>query len=95
MLGHGTFSEVRYHFQTRKDYVSLLTPELLDEINQRIVSAGHDLVKKADEALHGRCGLFVLRTRVPYPIDINLLWDAMRKVITRTARWSDELERSD
>jgi hypothetical protein len=40
MLGHGTFSEVRYHFQTLKDNVSLLTPELLDEINQLIVSAG-------------------------------------------------------
>jgi hypothetical protein len=46
MLGHGAFDDVRYHFQTLKDNVSLLTPELLDEINQLVVLAGHVLVKK-------------------------------------------------
>ena len=46
MLGHGAFSDVRYHFQTLKDNVTLLTPELLDQINQLIVNAGHVLVKK-------------------------------------------------
>jgi hypothetical protein len=29
MLGHSAFSDVRYHFQTLKDNVALLTPELL------------------------------------------------------------------
>lgn len=46
MLGHGAFDDVYYHFQTLKDNVSLLTPELLDEINQRVVQSGHVLVKK-------------------------------------------------
>jgi hypothetical protein len=46
MLGHGAFDDVTYHFQTLKDNVSLLTPELLDEINQLVVGAGHVLVKK-------------------------------------------------
>lgn len=46
MLGHGAFSDVRYHFQTLKDNVALLTPELLDQINQLIVQAAHVLVKK-------------------------------------------------
>ena len=46
MLGHGAFDDVRYHVQTLKDNVSLLTPELLDEINQLVVQAGHGLVKK-------------------------------------------------
>ena len=46
MLGHGAFSDARYHVQSLKDNVSLLTPELLDEINQLIVQAGHGLVKK-------------------------------------------------
>jgi len=32
MLGHGAFEDVWYHHQTLKDNVSLLTPELLDEI---------------------------------------------------------------
>ncbi len=46
ILGHGAFSDVCYHFQTLKDNVALLTPELLEQINQLIVQAGHVLVKK-------------------------------------------------
>jgi len=92
MLGHGAFSDARYHVQTLKDNVSLLTPELLDEINQLIVQAGHGLVKKkADEALRGRCDSFVLETHVHYPTDINLLWDAMRKTISLSAQWCEGL----
>jgi IS5 family transposase len=91
MLGHGAFDDVTYHFQTLKDNVSLLTPELLDEINQLVVAAGHVLVKKkAEEALRGRCDSFVVETHVHYPTDINLLFDAMRKSITLTAHWCEE-----
>lgn len=46
MLGHGEYDDKYYHMQTLIDNVSLLTPELLDNINQVIVSAGHVLVKK-------------------------------------------------
>ena len=61
VLGHGEFDESLYHFQTLKDNVGLFTPELLDEINQLIVGAGHVLIKKkAGEALHGRCDSFVV-----------------------------------
>jgi hypothetical protein len=96
MLGHGEFDKSPYHFQTLKDNVSLLTPELLDEINELIVSAGHVLVKKKDgEALRGRCDSFVVETDVHFPTDINLLYDAMRKVITLTAQWCDRLDLSD
>ena len=34
MLGIGAFEEVQFHLQTLKDNVGLLTPELLDDINQ-------------------------------------------------------------
>ena len=91
MLGHGAFEDVYYHFQTLQDNVSLLTPELLDEINQLIVNAGHALVKKKDgEALRGRCDSFVVETDVHYPTDINLLFDAMRKVITLSAQLCED-----
>jgi hypothetical protein len=46
ILGHTEFDETSYHFQTLKDNVSLLTPELLEEINQIVVNAGHGLIKK-------------------------------------------------
>lgn len=87
MVGHGTFTDdYQYKLQTVKDNVTLLTPEMLDEINIIVVEAGHKIVKKKeDEDLLGRCDSFVVETNVHYPTDINLLFDAMRKVITLTA----------
>ena len=47
MLGHGLSDDGEtYHLQTLKDNVSLLTPEILDRINQIVVKAGHELRKK-------------------------------------------------
>ena len=47
MLGHGDFfDKTPYSLQAIKDNVRLLTPELLEEVNQLIVSAGHALVIK-------------------------------------------------
>ena len=72
-----------YALQTIKDNVSLLTPEILDEINQIVVQAGHSLVmKKNDEVLKGSCASFVVETDVHYPTDTNLLFDAIRKMIS-------------
>ena len=96
MLGHGEFDREMYHFQTLKDNVALLTPELLDKINQVVVSGGHVLLKKnGAEALRGRCDSFVVETDVHYPTDINLLYDAMRKVVELTARVCESHELSD
>ncbi len=90
MLGHGDIFDRHYYpLQTLKDNVSLLTPELLDKINQVVVTAGQSLVKKkGDTELRGRCDSFVGKTDVHYPTDINLLFDAMRKVITLIAKLS-------
>lgn len=82
MLGHGTLNENHeYIYQTVVDNVGLLTPELLDKLNQLIVKEGHCLLKKSDAALRGRCDSFVVETDVHFPTDISLLLDAMRKVI--------------
>jgi IS5 family transposase len=96
MLGHGVHDEEGYHYQTLKDNVGLLTVELLDKINQMVVNAGHVVVKKKEnEALRGRCDSFVVETDVHYPTDINLLNDAMRKVITLTAQWCEREKESE
>ena len=53
--GHGVVDDQDcYYLQTLKDHVSLLTPEILDQINQVVVNAGHALIKKKDEAM-SRC----------------------------------------
>ncbi len=97
MLGHGFMDKhSKYKLQTVKDNVSLLTPEILDKINQVVVRAGHHLVKKKEcGTLKGRCDSFVVETDVHYPTDINLLFDAIRKVITLIAGLCSELKISD
>ncbi|MFH0794654.1 MAG: ISNCY family transposase [bacterium] len=87
MLHHPEDDEYKYHLQTLKDNVSLLTPEALGKINTVVVSAGHRLAgKKKEEGLNGRCDSWVVETDVHYPTDINLLFDATRKVIELTSR---------
>jgi hypothetical protein len=83
MLGHSSLNdECRYPLQTLKDNLSLFTPEVFDRINQIVLQHGHQLVgKKKDEGLRASCDSFVVETDVHYPTDINLLFDAMRKVI--------------
>ena len=46
MMLHGRDDEFRYNRQTVIDNLSLFTPEILDEINQIVVAAGHELIKK-------------------------------------------------
>jgi hypothetical protein len=46
VLGHGACNDEQYHYQTLRDNIGLLTPELLDQINQLVVNEGHVLVKK-------------------------------------------------
>jgi hypothetical protein len=82
ILGHGSlYNEKEYHLQTIKDNVSLFTPEILDQINQVVVRAGHQLVKKENESLKGKCDSFVVETDVHFPTDIHLLFDACRKLL--------------
>lgn len=92
MLGHSDWEDTQtYALQTLIDNVSRLTPEMLAEVNQVVVEAGHELLKKKPgEVLRGRCDSFVVETDVHYPTDTNLLWDAMRKLIMLTGRACEE-----
>ncbi len=87
MLGHSTLdNSSRYPLQTIKDNVPLLTPAVMDQINHLIVGYGQGIAGKKDqETFLARCDSFVVETNVHYPTDINLLLDAMRKVITLTS----------
>ena len=97
MLGHADIFDTDYYqLQTLKDNVCLLTPSLLNEINEIVVASGHALVKKKEnEVLRGRCDSFVVKTNVHYPTDINLLFDAIRKIIVLIARLCEEHDLSE
>jgi len=87
MLGHSeTDFDSNYALQTIRDNIALLTPPILDEINQVVVKAGHSIITtKKDQKLKGSCDSFVVETDVHYPTDTNLLFDAMRKMISLIA----------
>ena len=84
MLGHSLFGKpFRYALQTVKDNIILFTPEILDKINQIVVKHGHKIVGEAHKAqLKGGCDSFPVETDVHFPTDINLLLDALRKIIS-------------
>ncbi|WP_407919815.1 ISNCY-like element ISEnu1 family transposase [Endozoicomonas numazuensis] len=93
MLGHGMYDLYEYKLQTIKDNVSLLTPELLNQINEVVVAEGHKIVgKKKEDPLRGRCDSYVLETDVHFPTDLNLLFDAVRTVVVLTARFAARAE---
>lgn len=97
MLGQSDWAEEkRWRVQTLKDNLRLFTPEVLDRINQVVVDAGHALVKKSPEdALAVRVDSFVVETDVHFPTDINLLCDAVRKVIETSAGLCEQEDLSD
>lgn len=83
MLGHGVVDkDYTYALQTLKDNIRLFTEDILDRINEIVVKAGHSLVNKKKDPIKAKCDSFVVETNVHFPTDINLLLDAMRKVIT-------------
>jgi len=93
MLGHSeTDIDSKYALQTIRDNIALLTPSILDEINQVVVKAGHSIITaKKDQILKGSCDSFVVETDVHYPTDINLLFDATRKMISLIAILCSEI----
>lgn len=94
LLGHGLLDHnYRYALQTLRDNIGLFTPEVLDKINLIVNKYGHEIIeKKPDEKLNASCDSFVLETDVHYPTDINLLFDAMRKIICLVMALCDNLD---
>jgi transposase, IS5 family len=74
--------KIEFTYQRILDNVSLVDEPLLQQINQLVVDAGHQLVKKKeDEAFQLKTDSYVLETNVHFPTDLNLLWDSLRKCL--------------
>lgn len=87
-LGHGMIdSEDRYCLQTIKDNVGRLSKKVLDQINRIIVEAGHKMLdKRVVTKLNVKTDSFIVESNIHYPTDSNLLLDAMRCTIKKTAK---------
>jgi len=75
--------KIEFSYQTILDNVSQLDETLLGEVNQLVVEAGHQLLKKKDkeDILRLRTDSYALETNVHFPTDLNLLWDSSRKCL--------------
>lgn len=76
--------EVEFSYQSILDNVSEIDEELLKKINQLVVDAGHELLKKKDQerlVLELKTDSYALETNVHFPTDLNLLWDSSRKCL--------------
>lgn len=63
----------------------------MDKINEEVVKYERNLVLKKNEKIRGKCDSFIVETDVHYPTDINLLYDAVRKVITLISKLCSKL----
>lgn len=94
LLGACRFGETNkeYSLQSIKDNMGLIDDETLERINDLVVEAGHQLVKKKDEKLNVQIDSYVLESNVHFPTDVNLLYDAARKSLQFAWRLAAEAE---
>lgn len=77
------FKRVEFSYQNIYDNVTLLTDEMVKQINAVVLEFGHGEVfkKKETAALRLKTDSFVVESNVHFPTDYNLLWDCGRKCI--------------
>jgi IS5 family transposase len=74
--------KIEFNYQNILDNVSLPDEKLLEQINQIVVEAGHQLLKKKEEEVISlKTDSYALETNVHFPTDLNLLWDSLRKCL--------------
>ncbi len=91
---HGGFTRLELEYQNIYDNVSLLSEDILQEINLVILDFGHKEVfkKKEKEALHLKSDSFVVESNVHFPTDYNLLWDSARKCLDAISAFTGKYE---
>ena len=81
--------EIEFEYQNILDNVSLIDEDLLYQINQVVVEAGHQLLKKKEKEvveLQLKTDSYSVETNVHFPTDLNLLWDSCRKCLDTIER---------
>ncbi len=77
------FKRIQFEYQNIYDNVSMLSDELVNELNLIVLEFGHSEVfkKKETEALLLKTDSFVVESNVHFPTDYNLLWDCVHKCL--------------
>jgi len=72
----------QYSLTVIKENLLLLDEPTIENLNRIILEIGSGVLKKNARSHRLKTDTFVAKTNVHFPTDINLLWDALRKVIT-------------
>lgn len=82
------YERIEFEYQNIYDNVTLLSDEMVAELNQIILGFGHGEVfkKKENTALRLKTDSFVVESNVHFPTDYNLLWDCVRKCIRTVSK---------
>lgn len=82
------FERIEFEYQNVYDNVTLLSDEMVADLNRVILDFGHgEVFKKKDHtALRLKSDSFVVQSNVHFPTDYNLLWDCARKCIGTVSR---------
>ncbi len=82
------FADYEFEYQNILDNVGLLDDKTVRDLNEVIVSFGHQVYKKkVEEALVLKTDSFVVESNVHFPTDYNLLWDCARKCLDNVSKF--------
>ena len=82
MVGIGRMeNDPQFSLTSIKENLSLLSEDLLMEINSIVIKHGGGLVQKKNEQIKLKTDSYVCETNVHFPTDLNLALDAARKSI--------------
>ena len=87
--------EFEFEYQTIIDNVSLIDEDLLYGINDIVVEAGQQLLKKKGNEvleLQLKSDSYAVETNVHFPTDLNLLWDSCRKCLDTIVKLQKETD---
>ena len=95
LMGQGYdigYEPVQFEYQNIYDNVSMLSDELITEINKIILEFGYSEVfkKKGNTALRLKSDSFAVESNVHFPTDYSLLWDSARKCMDTVSKFLDK-----
>jgi hypothetical protein len=88
IMGLGDYDETEFHNKTIRNNFCLLRPQTIEQISRAIVREGHQLQPDAIEKV--RADSFVMETNIHYPTESSLLYDGLRRIISRCAELAEE-----
>lgn len=88
------YEPLEFEYQNIYDNVSMLSDELVAEINGVILEFGHGDVfkKKENTPLRLKTDSFVVEANVHFPTDYNLLWDCARKCLSTVSKFTEKYD---